>query len=39
MSDAPAILRLAHDLLIDVVGGKVAGDAGESVDVGLTDRL
>ena len=39
MGDALAVLGARHVLLVDVVDGEVAGDAGEQVDVGLADRL
>ena len=39
VSDALAVSRLPHELLVDVVAREVAGDAGEEVDVGLSDGL
>jgi hypothetical protein len=37
--DAPAVGRLAHVRLVDVIRREVAGDAGEEIDVGLGDGL
>ena len=39
VGDALAVLGARHVLLVDVVDGEVAGDAGEQVDVGLADGL
>jgi hypothetical protein len=39
VSDALPVLGALHILLVDVVYGEVAGDAGEQVDVGFTHRL
>ena len=39
MGDAPAILGLAHELLVDVIGRQVAGDPGEQVNIALGNRL
>ena len=39
MSNTPSILRAAHELLIDMVGRKVAGDAREEIDIAFRNRL
>ena len=39
VGDALAVLGARHVLLVDMVDGEVASDAGEQVDVGLADGL
>ena len=34
MGDAAAEAALLHEILIDVIGEQVAGDAGEAVEIG-----
>ena len=39
MRNPAAILRLPHELLIDMIGREIAGDAGEQIDIALRHGL
>jgi hypothetical protein len=39
MGDAPAVLRAAHELLVDMVGCEISGDAGKEIDIALRHRF